>query len=280
MRKSSPTLRRPSFALLAVGALVVSCTSACAGTQFARSTNAERLPADGSAGGPQPAALPLQMMAPAEWAAAPKQRIAPVCDARNAAAPHVETAELDKAKKAIDLWTDVQKKKPQPKPAGKNDVNVGQVLGLSPEPTRRVQSLTLSCAAGSAVLDVNGVAHPFDLAWVVTKTPPGNGTTVVSIQALSLKEKKLVFARLSAFADPKAAGDDTIIVANLASFMPSGEVDEPIVRNSTSASAQPTFETLLVGKGTTEGYYVIVPQNADLSPARYLTVGRFKVGAP
>jgi len=43
-------------------------------------------------------------------------------------------------------------------------------------------------------------------------------------------------------------------------------------------TSAPLLETLVYGKGTTEGFYFLVPLHADLSLEQYIGVGKFKVG--
>lgn len=256
-------------------AIVVALTSGCAGTQFARQNNAVRIPSDGSGSGPAPESMPLQMMAENEWASAPKEKLAPTCDAR----PNgkVDAPALDKANKTIGAWTAFLKAKPKKK-AKPGDVTVGQVVGIKSDPTRDIDSVAFNCAAGAAsALVVNGTAHAFDLAWAV-RTESAS-LEEVSIQALSVKDKKVVFVLVSFPKDPKNDTNEIAIVSNVAAYMPA-DAEEPVVRNTNRPPSSPTFETLVFGKGKNEGFYYYVPRQADLGFARYMEVGRFKVGAP
>ena len=269
---------RTSFILFALALPWLATTSACAGTPFARAQAAVKLPPDGSQGGPGAAALPLQMLAQSEWDGAPKQKLMPTCDARPGG--KVDAASLDGANKVIGAWNDFQKKKPKPvpKPGG---VTVGQLAGIAPDHTRTISSIAITCAAGGAsTLQVNGTNHPFDLAWAVA----GKGTlksvaSTASIHAISLAEKKIVYAKVNVPSDVKNDSEELIIVTNIANYMPA-DPDEPLVRETGAASTDPTFETLIFGKGQKEGFYYLVPRSEDLALGRFLMVGRFKVGDP
>lgn len=246
----------------------------CAGTQFARQNNAQRIPSDGTGGGPAPEGMPLQMMAEDEWASAPKQKLAPTCDARPGGKN--DQPAVDAANKTIGAWAAALKLKPRPKPTG---VTVGQVVGLKSDPTRNVDSVALNCAAGGpSALVINGTSHAFDQAWAVAKNV--GGREEVSIQALSLADKKVVFVFLGIPKDhPKNSTDEIAIVSNVGAYMPP-DADPPIVRNISPNTVSPTFETLVFGKGKTEGFYYYVPRSADLAFGRFMEVGRFKVGNP
>ncbi len=254
-------------------AIVVALTSGCAGTQFARQNNAVRIPADGSGGGPAPDSMPLQMMAEGEWGSAPKEKLALTCDARPNGKS--DAATLDAANKTIGAWTAFLKAKPKPKPTGPT---VGQVLGMDTEQTRNVSSLAFNCAPGAAsALVVNGTSYAFDLAWAVQGSDASKEE--VSIEALSLKDKRVIFALVAFPKDPKNTTDETIVVSNVAAYWP-GDPEEPVVRNTNRTPTGATFETLVFGKGQKEGFYYYVPRSKDLGTSRFMEVGRFKVGNP
>jgi hypothetical protein len=257
----------PTSRVVVLASCFAALCAGCAGTQFARETSAQRIAPNGS--GPSPAALPLQLMAPSEWAAAPKQQLKPVCDARS---QKTDAEPLDKAKRVVEMWADFNKKKPKPgKPTG---VTIGQLAGIAPSTTRRIDSLNLSCAPGAPfTLEVNGVAHPFDLAWAVSQT----GTRAAFL-AISMKDKMVVFAEVTVPSTPKGDPLETAVVTNMGNYVPAN-MDEPVVRNLHGRQGDVLFETLTFGKGTTEGFYWLVPRSADLGVDRFVEVGRFKVGS-
>lgn len=135
----------------------------------------------------------------------------------------------------------------------------------------------LDCAPGGpSAIVVNGTSHAFDLAWAVPKNV--GGREEVSIQALSIADKKVVFVFLAIPKDhPKSSTNEIAIVNNVGAYMPP-DADQPIVRNISPNTVSPTFETLVFGKGKTEGFYYYVPRSADLTSGRFMEVGRFKVG--
>ncbi len=249
---------------------------ACAGTPLGRLNAAERTPSDGSAGGPSPDTLKVQMIKPGEFSEAPKKKLAPACDARDGAGK-ANAEQMTAAKKVVDAYAEFRKAKP--KPAPKSGATVGDVVGMKKDFTRDIATLSFTCADKSE-LEVNGTTHAFDLAWALT----GPAENEVSIQAVSLKDKKVVFAyvRLPSEkerANPKADSLEVITITNVASYLPA-DPDEPLVRNTRGKTNTPQYETLVFGKGAQEGFYWLVPLTGDLTSDRYLGVGRFKVGEP
>src|SRR5262245_23342224 len=96
---------------LLVGVLALG-SQACAGTALGRLTAAERTPSDGSAGGPGTDAMKVQMIKPSEFSVqAPKEKLAPTCDAR-AGAGKGNAEQMGAAKKVIDAYAELRKAKP------------------------------------------------------------------------------------------------------------------------------------------------------------------------
>ena len=251
---------------------LVTLASGCAGTQFARSQNAKKVPSDGSLGGPPIEQLAVQEFAKNEWAAAPKQKLPIACDARTAPAK-ADAKLLDPAKAGIAAWTEFKKKTPPPKEV--KGPTVGDVIGLERNMTTRVDSLAVECGPEKSTITVGSNSYAFDLAWTLVAKPTSTSDEVY-VFALSLKDYKAVFVKVGWGGDPKLGTRDTVIVSNVSSYMPK-EMDEPLVRNVGSPNT-PKIETLAFAKGSTEGYYWLVPQRDDFAPAPFLAVGRFKVG--
>jgi hypothetical protein len=268
-------------ALLTVTTVGLTVLAGCGGG-LGRLTSAERLPANGAPGGPPAEALKVQPMAAKEWAETPKEKLAATCDARPASAK-IDAAGLGDAKKVIDAWAAYRKANPKPPPP--SGVTVGDVAGIARNITDRIDAIALNCNAGGAhTLDVNGTSHAFDLAWALV----GPAENELAIQAMSLAEKKVVFARLKLpTAEEKAKyktadADETIVITHVGSYLPANP-DEPIVVDGHNKSGKaktnsPQFETFVFDKGASEGFYYLVPLSPTLSSERYLGVGRFKVG--
>lgn len=234
----------------------------------------ERLPANG-APGVAASALPSKTIARDEWTKLLGQRIKPTCDAKEG----VRTADagnLEGAGKIIGVWTAFSSKK------GKSRTADGKIIGEGKEPTRIVDSLGMTCAAGGSTVQVNGVQYPFDIAWVVSgkgkaKTLDGNegAGEFAMIQALSYKDKRVVFAKVYVPSDGNDDTDDTVIISSLASYLPENP-DEPVVR-VVSDRENPKFETFISSKGDSAGLSFQVPEQDALGRARFLAVGKFSV---
>lgn len=260
-----PNARTPRALVLAVS--IAALASGCAGTQFARLNNAQRIPAGGP--GPNPAGMPLQMMATAEWAQASKTHLEPVCDARS---KKVQAEPLKDAKRVVEQWAEFVKAHPK-KPVNNGGITLGQVTGIAPPTGRRIDSLNVTCdPAAPFVLEVNGVKHTFDMLWAVSSVG-----TRASFQALSLRENILVFAEVTVPTTPKGEPQEVVLAANISNYIPDNAQD-PIVRNATQAQGSVMFESLVVGKGTTEGFYWLAPRSSDFGADRFAEAGRFKVG--
>jgi hypothetical protein len=257
-----------------VGAAVASCGSKEAASPVAGAD--DRLPADGTPGGPAAAALKTKAIKRADWTRFATERLKPACDARGGAGKP-DVAILKSAGEIVTTWMDFTKKaKKGPK------TDDGRKLGGGPEPTRSVSTLGMTCSATKNTVEVNGVEHPFDLAWVVSGE--GTGPTLTGakgaghfamFQALSLKDKKVLFAKVYVPSDTSDDSDDTVVVSNLTSYMPAS-ADEPIVR-TTGEKDSPVFETLVFEKGAAKGFAFEVPKQDPLGRSRYLAVGKFEV---
>ena len=250
----------------------------CGGPPRVRSVeNGQRLPADGAA--TAPTALPQKTIARADWDKALGERIRPSCDGREGART-ADARKLEGAGKIIGSWTAFSSSK------GKSRTGDGREIGTKAEPTRVVSSVGLTCGSGpnGSTVQVNGVEYPFDYAWVVSGQ--GNGPTLdgtdngagyfAMIQALSLKDKRVVFAKVYVPSDANDDTDDTVIISSLAGYVPES-IDEPIVR-AVSERTNPKFETFIPVKGANEGISFQVPQQDALGRARYLSVARYTIG--
>jgi hypothetical protein len=240
-----------------------------------QSASDARLPADGSAGGPGPSALPTKAIDREEWARMNSERLTPACDAR-AASRRTDIPNLQSAGKIIDTWNDSKKAKAGSKTSGDKQ------LGRDREPTRFVASVGLTCSPQRNTVQVNGVEYPFDVAWVVAGEGSGPGIGghegaghYAMIQALSFKDKKVIFAKVYVPTDSNDDTDDTVVIGNLADYLPENP-DEPIVR-AVSARDNPKLETFIPSKGTTQGMSFQVPDQGALGRARYVSVGKFLV---
>jgi hypothetical protein len=94
-------------------------------------------------------------------------------------------------------------------------------------------------------------------------------------EALSLKDKKILFAKIYVPSDANDDSDDTVVLSNVAEYLPAS-AEEPIVR-VTGEKTSPVFEMLVFEKGATKGYAFQVPKQDPLGRARYLGVGKFEV---
>lgn len=259
-----------------VSALVVAMATGCGGPPKVRSaTNGERLPADGTPKAPT-AEAPSKTIERADWNKALAEKLKPSCDAREGTRT-ADARNLEGAGKIIGTWTEFSTKK------GKSGTADGKKIGGGAEPTRKVDSVGLTCAEGASNIQVNGVKYPFDMAWVVSGE--GTGPTITGqegaghfamIQALSLKDKRVVFAKVFVPSDEHDDTDDTVIISNLAGYLPN-DPGEPIVR-AVSERGNPKLETFVFPKGAEEGVSFQVPQQDALGRARYLSVGKFVVG--
>lgn len=259
-----------------VTALVVAMATGCGGPPKVRSAAGERLPADGARSGPPASELPTKTIARDDWTKALGERLAPSCDAREGTRT-ADARNLEGAGKIIDTWTAFSSQK------GKSSTADGKKVGGSAEPTRSVESVGLTCAEGRSTIQVNGVAYPFDLAWVVAGD--GTGPTIngnegagrfAMIQALSFADKRVVFAKVFVPSDANNDTDDTVIVSSLEGYLPESH-EEPIVR-AVSERGNPKLETFIPAKGAEGGISFQVPQQDALGRARYLSVGTFTVG--
>jgi hypothetical protein len=253
-------------------ALVAVTATGCGGPPKVESAHGERLPANG-APGVAATALPSKTIARDEWTKMMSERVKPACDGKEGART-ADATSLQGAGKIIGTWTEFGVTK------GKSRTADGKRVGEGKEPTRTVDSLGMTCAAGASTLQVNGVLYPFDIAWVKTgkgkaKTLDGNegAGEFAMIQALSYKDKRVVFAKIYVPSNANDDTDDTVIISSLASYLPENP-DEPLVR-VVSDREDPKFETFVFSKGESEGLSFQVPQQDALGRARFLSVGRF-----
>ena len=269
---SSPRLVTASC----VSALVVVMATGCGGPPKVHSaTSGERLPADGAPKAPT-SEMPSKTIERADWNKALAEKLKPSCDAREGTRT-ADARNLEGAGKIIGTWTEFSTKK------GKSTTADGKKIGAGPEPTRKVDSVGLTCAEAGSTIQVNGVKYPFDMAWVVSGD--GTGPTLTGqegagqfamIQALSLKDKRVVFAKVYVPSDANDDTDDTVIISSLEGYLPN-DVGDPIVR-AVSERGNPKLETFVFPKGAEEGISFQVPQQDALGRARYLSVGKFVVG--
>lgn len=267
---------RVASGLLAAAAVVT--VAACGGRQAETpiAGAGDRLPADGSPGGPAPTALGTKAIKRADWNRFASERLKPACDARGGAGKP-DVAVLKAAGEVVASWMEFSKR---PKKGPKTDD--GKRVGGGPEPTRSVSTLGMTCSATKNTVEVNGVQYPFDVAWVLSGQ--GSGPAIsggegagyfAMFEALSLKDKKILFAKVYVPGDANDDSDDTVIVSNLASYIPDN-ADEPVVR-ATGEKVSPVLETLVFDKGATTGFAYQVPKQDPLGRARYLAVGKFQV---
>lgn len=252
------------IALVAIG---------CGGPPKAASAAGERLPANG-APGVAASALPTKTISNDEWTKILAGRLKPTCDAKEGTRT-ADAGNLEGAGKIIGVWTAFEAKK------GKSRTADGKRIGEGKEPTRVVDSLGMTCAAGGSTLQVNGVLYPFDMAWVKTgkghaKTLDGNegAGEYAMIEAISLKDQRVVFAKVYVPSDANDDTDDTVIISSLASYLPAN-ADEPVVR-VVDDRENPKFETFIFTKGATDGLSFQVPEQDALGRARFAAVGHFR----
>jgi hypothetical protein len=245
----------------------------CGGPPKVESALGERLPANGAPGAAA-SALPTKTISADDWTKVLAERMKPTCDAKEGART-ADAGNLEGAGKVIGVWTAFSTQKAKSRTAD------GKVIGEGKEPTRVVDSIGLTCAAGASTLQVNGVLYPFDVAWVKSgkghaKTLDGNegAGEFAMIQALSFKDKRVVFAKVYVPSDANDDTDDTVIISSLASYLPDN-ADEPVV-HVVGDRENPKFETFVFSKGATDGLSFQVPEQDALGRARYLAVGRFR----
>ena len=262
------------FVILALGSSAACKTGAPAATPITGAD--DRLPADGSAGGPGLPALKTTSIERTDWVKFEADRLKPACDARGGAGKP-DVGALKGAGEVIAQWMEFQKK---PKSGPKTDD--GKKLGGGVEPTRVVSTLGLTCSPTKNTVEVNGTQHAFDVAWVLSGK--GSGPAIgggagagyfAMIEAISLKEKKVVFAKVYVPGDANDDSDDTIIVSNVTTYLPEAP-EEPIVR-VTGRKEDPVFETLVFEKGASGGFAYRAPRQVTIGRARYLGVARFVV---
>ncbi len=248
---------------------------ACGGPPQVRSAAGERLPANGAPAAKPVSAIPSKTIARDAWTKTLGERIAPTCDGHEG----VRTADarnLEGAGKLLGSWTELHAAK------GKSHTAAGKKADGVPEPTRLVDSIGMTCVAGSSMVQVNGVKYPFDLAWVVTGK--GKGKTLngdmgagefVMIQAISFTEQRVVFAKVFVPGDANDDTDDTVVVSSLAGYLPADR-ETPIV-HIVSDREDPKIETFIPSKGSggQDGISMQVPEQDPLGRARYLGVARF-----
>jgi hypothetical protein len=256
------------LSLVALSALSA-LSAGCAGTSFARQTNALAIPAGGP--GPNPLGMPVQMMEPREWTDANEHHLEPVCDSRT---KKVQAEPLKDAKRVVELWVEFNKAHPKKPRNTSGDVTVGQLVGIPTATGLRIDSLNVSCAPGAPfTIEVNGATHAFDMLWAVA-----SAGTRVSFQAFSQRENLLFFAEVTVPSTPKGEPQEIVLSANISNYIPENAQD-PIVRNLRATQIDVLFETLVVGKGTTEGFYWLAPRAANFGGDRTAVAGRFKVGS-
>jgi hypothetical protein len=260
--------------VVAIGVGLVACNSRGAETPIAGAD--DRLPADGSKGGPNTGVLKTKAVKRDEWKRFEVERMKPACDARTGAGK-ADVTILKSAGEVVASWMEFIKK---PKAGPKTDD--GKKLGGGVEPTRVVTSLGMTCSATKNTIEVNGVQYPFDVAWVLSGqgTGPaisgGEGAGYFAMfQGLSFKEKKILFAKVYVPGDANDDSDDTVVVSNVTDYLPDN-ADEPVVR-ATGEKKSPVFETLVFEKGTLKGFAYQVPKQVAIGRARYLGVGKFEV---
>ena len=252
--------------------------TACGGPPgtTARSGADQRLPSDGSAGGPGADALKTKALTSDEWNRITANHLRPACDARSGAGTADEPT-LKQAGEVMNTWAAFVK---QPKPGPATDD--GKKIGGGAEPTRAVKTIGMTCSPTKNTVEVNGTEYPFDIAWVISgkgEGPSINGGTgagnFAMIQALDLKSKKVVLAKVYVPGDGNDDSDDTIIVTNLGAYLPDN-ADLPIVR-ATGPKESPIYETYVFPKGRTSGLAFQAPRQDALGRARYLAVDKFTV---
>lgn len=246
---------------------------ACGGPPKVRSAAGERLPANGAVSPASASTLPTKTIARDAWSKALAEKLKPSCYA-DAGTRTADAHALASAGAVIVSWTEFTRTK------GKSRTADGRTMGGGPEPTRMVDSVGLTCAAGASDVQINGATYPFDIAWVVSgrgKGPTLNGENgagqFVMIQALSFKQQRIVFAKIFVPSDSNDDSDDTVVISSLEGFLPANP-DEPIVR-VVSDRENPKFETFLFSRSATDGISLQVPQQDPLGMGRYVSIARF-----
>ncbi len=254
--------------------LLAAACAACGGPPKAESASGARLPANGAPGAVASTSLPTKTLSADDWAKVTAEGMAPACDAKEGTRT-ADAGNLEGAGKIIGTWTNFSVKK------GKSRTESGARIGEGKEPTRVVDSIGMTCAVGGSTIQVNGVLYPFDLAWV--KSGKGQAKTLngdlgagefAMIEAISFKDKRVVFAKVYVPSDANDDSDDTVIVTDIASYLPENP-DKPIVRLIGDRD-NPKFETFIASKGANEGLSMQVPQQDPLGRARFLAVGHFR----
>lgn len=255
--------------------LVLLVAAPACGGKYVRSADAEKVPANGAAPAADltPAALPVAEMKQADLDKAINESVPVACDAR-VSPTKIDEPKLMAAKGIVDEWLAFKRQDPK---APRHGIKTSG----SQDPTLVVTSLHMSCGGGRNSLEVNGREYPFDVAWVVA----GNGASTTDgiedsgkfamIQALSLHDKRMVLVKVFVPSDGARETDDTIVVADLDRFVADGVV--PVV-HTIGAKDKPQLETFVAPRGAKEGVYTVAPKQSDRTRARWLGVGRFKVG--
>ena len=268
------TCNRVASGLLVVASLTVAACGRQAETPVASA--GDRLPADGTAGGPAADTLKTKAVKRADWTKFASERLKPACDARGGAGKP-DVAVLKGAGEVISQWMDFTKR---PKKGPQTDD--GKTLGGGVEPTRVVKTIGMTCSASKNTIEVNGTDYSFDVAWALSGQ--GSGPAIsggegagyfAMFEAVSLKEQKILYVKVYVPSDANDDSDDTVVVSSLAGLLPA-DADEPIVR-VTGELKDPVFETLVFEKGSTKGFAYQVPKQVALGRARYLAVGKFEV---
>ncbi len=265
----------PAFFSVALASAVAIAAMGCGGPPKVQSASGERLPANGAAAGVTAEALPNKTIARADWNRINAEGMKPTCDAR-AGSRAADAPKLETAGKIIGTWTEFSTKKAKSRTAD------GKKIGGGPEPTRMVDSIGMTCAGEKSSIQVNGTLYPFDVAWVVSGD--GSGPTLTGadgagqfamIQALSLKDRRVVFAKIFVPSDAHDDTDDTVVLGNLDGYLPPN-AGEPIVR-AVSDRKNPLFETFIPAKTGTQGISFQAPEQDALGRARYVSVAKFEV---
>lgn len=270
--KLSPSVSS-CFSLALASAVAVTAIG-CGGPPKVQSASGERLPANGAAGATA-SELPSKSIARDDWAKITAEGLKPTCDARPGSRG-ADAPKLESAGKIIGTWTEFSTKKAKSRTAD------GKKVGGGPEPTRMVDSLGMTCAGDKSSIQVNGTLYPFDVAWVASgdgSAPTLSGQDgagqFAMIQALSFKDKRVIFAKVYVPSDANDDTDDTVVIGNLANAMPAN-AGEPIVR-AVSDRKNPLFETFVPVKGSTEGISFQAPNQDGLGRARYVSIAKFNV---
>ncbi len=264
-------MAKPIFYLAQISCFVL---VACTATQQ-RIDDAKRIPANGAPPKTTTAELPMEHLDQKEIDAAIGQAILPACDAR--VTPTVtDRAAIERAQRIVNEWATFKRDVPK-KPRHGIRGNGAQ------DETFMVNSVHLTCGGGKHVLDVNGRSYPFDVAWVVS----GDGASITDgvedsgryamIQALLLKDKRMVVVKVFVPSDASRETDDVLVVADLEPFVPDGSLP---VAHAVGEKDKPQLETFVAPRGAKQGYYFVAPKEGPGIRARYLGVGRFEIQPP